>query len=212
MILTIIQARLGSTRLPGKILMPIAGRPILQHVYDAAPEPKVVALPESDLEKVFLKINGVTLFCPGDPNDVLGRFFYTYEDASKFMPITWILRLTADCPMLTRELVDKFITQSWLHGADQFEESITDKFTIYTNRPYDADGYDMELFSVEALKMAHEHATDPHDREHVTAWMYRHLNVERFSVFGRMPQPENPMEKVSVDTEEDYKTVKRIME
>lgn len=218
LILTIIQARLGSTRLPGKILLPIAGKPILQHVYDAAPEPKILAVPESD----FLQINDKRLMATcafsGDADDVLGRFWYAYEwsqQATKHR-IDWILRLTADCPMLTREIVAKFIRNARpfpipLKG-NIGEFCVSDKDTIYTNRPWDPDGYDMELFSVEALRMAHELATDPHDREHVTFWLYKHLNVRRFSVFGRESQPENPEEKVSVDTMEDYEKVKKLME
>lgn len=220
MILTIIQARLGSTRLPGKILLPIAGKSILQHVYDAASEPKVVAMPSEDratlLGLPLMDLKGQIMGFDGDPNDVLGRFYYTWQD---FNPeADWILRLTADCPMLTREIVERFI-RNWIGQNARYDQDgylclgfHLDANTIYTNRPYDPDGYDMELFSVEALKMAHEHATEPYDREHVTAWMYRHLNVRRFSVFGREPQPENPAEKVSVDTQEDYEKVKKLME
>lgn len=206
MLLTIIQARLGSTRLPGKILLPIAGKPILQHVYEAAPEPKVVAIPNSDRLEISKYFGGALAGYEGDSDDVLGRFNYAYEWAQETTKseIHWILRLTADCPMLTRGIVEKFIREPHFYGLQ--------RNFIYTNRPWDPDGYDMELFSVEALKMAHEKATDPYDREHVTSWLYRHLNVRRFSVFGWPPQPENPEEKVSVDTLEDYEKVKNLME
>lgn len=224
MILTIVQARLGSTRLPGKILLPIAGKPILRHVYDAAPEPKVVAMPLAEHDQFISKAiaanksMGVNIIFPDvDPDDVLGRFYVAWRD--RCPEADWILRLTADCPMLTREIVERFL-------SDEMRSTTTSKpgkgtvtitehlkpMTIYTNRPYDLDGFDMELFSVEALKMAHEHATEPYDREHVTAWMYRHLNVHRFSVFGRPVGPENSEEKVSVDTMEDYEKVKNRME
>lgn len=208
--LTIIQARLSSTRLPEKILLPIAGKNILQHVYDAAPEPKVVAVPLEDRHHMLLDfpeppLRGNVVWYEGDVNDVLGRFYHAWRN---FLPeATWILRLTADCPMLTRGLVDDFD----LFHAD-YTKTSADWDTIYTNRPWDPDGYDMELFSGKALKMAHEQATDPYDREHVTPWLYRHLNVRRFSIFGRGPQMEDPAEKVSVDTLENYERVKALME
>lgn len=127
--------------------------------------------------------------------------------------------------MLTREIVERFLCMSFWFGItirdsinqgakkDQVDIPTGEfPYTIYTNRPYDPDGFDMELFSVEALKMAHEHATEPYDREHVTAWMYRHLNVRRLSVFGRPVGPENPEEKVSIDVMADYEKVKKLME
>lgn len=208
MILTIIQARLGSTRLPGKILLPISGKTILQHVYDAALNPKLVAIPASDRLEISYHFGGAMAGYEGDDHDVLGRFYYAYQWAcgAKTNPnIDWILRLTADCPMLTREIVDRFVPAA--KGM-----CFLDDLCIYTNRPWDPDGYDMELFSVEALNMAHKYATDGYDREHCTAWLYRHLNVRRFSVFGREPQPENPQDKVSIDTLDDYHKVKAIME
>jgi len=199
-ILTIIQARLGSTRLPGKILLPIAGKPIIQHVYNAAPEPKVVAAPWSD-HGLFhgFDVKNVVWY-DGDPNDVLGRFYHTWRACKS--EVDWILRLTADCPMLTQPIIRKFIIRMGQRNYD----------TIYTNRPWDPDGYDMELFSSDTLEMAHKYATDPYDREHVTPWIYRHFHVQRSSIVGRPVVPENPAEKVSVDTQENYEKVRAIME
>ena len=203
MILTIIQARMSSTRLPGKILMPIAGKPILQHVIDAAPEPKVVAMPLRERADFLLHgpdLRGNVCWYDGDVNDVLGRFYHAWKD---YKPeVDWILRLTADCPMLTRRVVLAFLRRAGLKSFD----------TIYTNRPYDPDGADMELFSTTALEMAHKNATDPYDREHVTPWIYHHFNVQRSSILGRPLGPENPEEKCSVDTQEDYEKVKKLME
>lgn len=206
MILTVIQARMSSTRLPGKILLPIAGKSILQHVIDAAPEPKVVAMPLQDLEDFILHgpdvpdVMGDIVWYDGDINDVLSRFYHAWR---KFKPeADWILRICADCPMLTKRFVNHFLIQVGIKYED----------TIYTNRPYDPDGSDMELFSVKVLKMAHEYATDLYDREHVTPWIYRHFNVFRESIFDRPIGPENPEDKCSVDTLEDYEKVKNLME
>ena len=197
MILTVIQARLGSTRLPGKILLPIAGKSILQHVYDAAPEPKVVAMPESDR---LSDIPGCNIFwCALDENDVLSRFYHALFTCQP--GADWVLRLTADCPMLTRPIVNRFLIRVGEKSWD----------TIYTNRPLDADGFDMELFSVAALEKAHREATDPYDREHVTPYIYRHFNVRRLSIFGGVVGDED-LVKVSVDIRDDYERVKKMME
>jgi spore coat polysaccharide biosynthesis protein SpsF len=200
MILSIVQARISSTRLPGKVLMPIADKPILKWVVDALPEPKIVSTSALDTEIIeWCRDNNIAVF-GGPLSDVLKRFYLTWEYAK---PKTdWILRVCADCPMLTRRVVLAFLRRVGLKSFD----------TIYTNRPYDPDGADMELFSTTALEMAHKNATDPYDREHVTPWIYRHFNVQRSSILGRPLGPENPEEKCSVDTEEDYLKVKNLME
>ena len=200
MILSIVQARISSTRLPGKVLIPINGKTILEHVVNAVPEPKIVATSGLDTEIIeWCKDHHVAVF-GGPLDDVLKRFYLAWEYAAP--KSDWILRVCCDCPMLTREMVERFIIKAGRRYAD----------TIYTNRPWDPDGYDMELFSIQALEMAHEHATDPYDREHVTPWMYRHYCVFRDSVFDRPIGPENPQDKVSIDTLDDYEKVKKLME
>lgn len=204
MILTIIQARMSSTRLPGKILMPIAGKQILQHVIDAAPEPKVVAMPSEDFllmadEDMGMNIRGSFVFWDGDINDVLGRFYHAWKT---YKPeADWILRICADCPMLTLNIVRRFIIGC---GGRRWD-------TLYTNRPLDADGFDLELFSTIALERAHKEAIDPYDREHAPTWIYRHFNVQRVSAFGGVVGSEDLI-KVSIDTRQEYEFVKKLME
>lgn len=212
MILSVVQARMTSTRLPGKVLMEIGGKPLLQWVYDALPEPKVVAAPLIERAGFILRmppdLKGNVCWYDGDVNDVLERFYQTalaWPDRPD-----WILRACADSPMLTRELVERFIvnfTQTYYRRKKTEAD-----WTIYTNRPWDPDGFDLELFSFKALAMAHKYSIDPQEREHVCGWMYRHLNVVRFSLFRRPPGPDRPEDKVSVDTEEDYLKVKALME
>ena len=171
----------------------------MQWVVDALPEPKKVATSLEDNEIIDYCCKNNIPFSAGPLDDVLERFYLASTVTSE---IDWILRVCCDCPMLTREIVERFL----LLELDR------QPYTIYTNRPWDPDGYDMELFSVEALKKAHEHATESYDREHVTPWLCRHFNVRRLSVFGREPQPENPQDKVSVDILDDYEKVKKLME
>jgi len=201
--LTIIQASSLSTRLPNKIALEIAGKSILQHIYDAAPEPKLVTVPANDATAKRICDQIGAKWVTGPFKDLISAYLIAADKHKG-----WILRMTADCPMLTPELVNKFLSHTrMLHKAYPFSD-----WTILSNRPWDPDGYDLEAFSVEGLRLADKYATDAHDREHLCPWMYRHFIVERYSLLGRPCGPELPEEKVSVDTPEDYERVKALME
>ena len=206
-VLTIIQARLSSTRLPGKVLLPIAGKTMLEHVIDAAPEPRILAIPNDEPKlSEFSKNLEIDVF-EGPPHDVLSRFwqamlFYELEFLAG-KKVDYILRLTADCPRLTKAMVVTFISRIFCPSAPP-------EAMILTNRPNDPDGYDMELFSRWALEQAYENTFYPADREHVTTWMYRVLDVIRVPIFGELGKA---MEvKVSVDTHNEYRYVKKMLE
>lgn len=212
-VLTIIQARLGSTRLPQKVLLPIAGKPLWQHVYDAAPEPKVLALPQEEYQEWDFHLLGTTTKRYYGPTlDVLRRFYGAWSAFGE--GCRWILRLTADCPMIRREQIAGLFggipcVQSTLCDVG-IEPNVLDG-SIVTNRPRDIDGLDMELFTSTMLRFAHDNATDPDDREHVTPFMYRVGSVARVSVTGS-PRIHIEGGKVSIDTLEDYNRVKALME
>lgn len=204
MITTIIAAHMGSRRLPGKTLMKLNGKTALEHLVEAVKTLyPIVATYDDKINFPIIDLcedKGIPYFnYQGDGYDVLARFYHALQfhrpDAR------YIVRATPDCPMLTRDLVRKFIMRC------DFREN-----TIYTNRPCDNDGFDLELFPAEALKRAHEHATDPHDREHTTSWLYRHLRVERFSILGNPVGHPEPEPKISIDTHEEYLRVKDLME
>ena len=204
MITTIIAAHMGSKRLPGKTLMEIAGKTCLEHVVEAAKglNPVVATYADSINQPIWTLCEDRGIPCyvhQGDGYDVLARFLGALE---WHRPTdSWCLRITTDCPMLTYEMVMHF----WYRMDFK-------KNTIYTNRPMDNDGFDMEIFPVDALRRAHEHATDVLEREHCTQWMYRHLNVKRSSIFSYAVGHPEPEEKLSVDTIEEYNRVKELME
>lgn len=198
-ILAVVQARVGSTRLPGKVLKPILGRTILEHVIRAAPEPRVVVCPGRDwaIRDICSELHVDCVMATG-PRDVLGEYINAHRKMRRLhgLPLPYVLRITADCPALTLDLVDRFL--------DVCE---ADEQTIWTNRPLDPDGLDLELFPIAALAAAHEKATEDYDREHVTPYLYNTLQTKRVRVSSM-----DPRVKVSVDTEEDYKRVKALME
>lgn len=198
-VLSIVQVRVGSTRLPGKALLPILGKPMFLHTVAAAPWPNIVAVPTTD--KILMEICAdldIPTAHHHPAEDVLGRFMVALDTASAHYHIDfdWVLRLTADCPMLTLELVTRFLNMCY-GGYD----------VIYTNRPLDPDGLDIELFSVSALRMADKAARDDYDREHVTTAIYRCSKVDHLRVSDM-----HPLTKVSVDTADEYRLVKGIME
>ena len=206
MILAIIQARMSSTRLPGKVLMPIGGKPILQWVIDAAEQAKlvdetIVATSTKPEDAVIVDhcFNVSQNYCSLGPlEDVLGRF---YEAALAFGPLH-IVRLTADCPMLALypEVIDETIR---LHLREN------NQYT--TNSGFDGsflDGLDVEVFTMEALTRAAKLAELPQQREHVTPFMHRFSIEERGRLYCIAPSDK----KYSVDTREDYERVKEEME
>ena len=176
--LIVIQARLGSTRLPRKVLLPLGGKPALQHTVERAQATGckvVVACPTEDAPAL------ATLPCwpsrpgehrkgisshAGDTADVLRRYAVTAEH---FLPTppTHVLRLTGDCPLIDPDVIGLVVDA--LRGGAVYASN-----TVQRTYPR---GLDVEGFTVDALRQAHAEARDPYDREHVTPWMQRHLPV-----------------------------------
>jgi len=202
MILTIIQARMSSTRLPGKVLLPIANKPMLYWTIRAAKQTplvdKVIVATSNTEEDERLRdyaLHYVDVL-PGDLHDVLGRF---YLAALCYSP-THIVRLTADCPMVDPEIIDKVIS-AHLYGD----------YDYTTNSGFQGsypDGQDVEVFTMKTLTRAAKLATKPYDREHVTSFM---RNRQMFNI-GRVYCKNAGNKKYSVDTKEDYERVKEEME
>ena len=154
--LIIIQARMGSKRLPGKVLRKINNRPLLGYQIERVKLAKnydnlVVATTELEKDKLiveFCKKNNVDFFL-GDEKNVLKRFY----DCASYYNAKTIIRLTADCPLVDGKVVDKVI--------DLYEKNKVDYAanTIPPNTRKWPDGSDVEVFSFKALKEAFEKAT-----------------------------------------------------
>ena len=160
-VVAIIQARMGSQRFPGKVLADLRGRPVLEWVVDRVRQvefvDEVVVATTTNSEDTEIQdwclSNGVNCF-RGEPLDVLAR----YLDCAKAYRATHVLRITADCPLLHPRTVSTVLLRGMASGADYF--GLDGEFP---------DGFDCEGFSVEALERANTNATNPHEREHVTA-------------------------------------------
>lgn len=173
-VVCIVQARMGSSRLPGKVLMGLAGRPMLRFMLDRlAPlttlgiDRIVVATstdPRDDPVEATARGADVAVV-RGSERDVLSR----YVEALDAFPATTVVRLTADCPLADPQLVAGVI--------DRHREAQAD-FTCNVLPRTFPKGLDVEVVAAAALRAAHAEAADPVEREHVTPFFYRH--PERF--------------------------------
>lgn len=198
----IIQARMGSTRLPGKVLMPLDSRFVLSWVVRAccaAPGigKVLIATSTSELDDVIAQQFGIRCF-RGSETDVLSRFVGAAEGRQADI----ILRITGDCPFIDPQVIGAVVRLQKQTGAAYVSN--------VDPRTY-PDGLDVECFTAEALFAAHHEATRPIDRDTVTYWIRR--NQSRFpaeSVINPIPGLEK--ERWVLDTKEDYEFCKAIAE
>lgn len=172
-IAAIIQARMGSTRLPGKTLLPIEGRPMLWHVVERVRRSKyisqiVIATTEKSQDDVlaeFARTSRLGLY-RGSEEDVLDRFY----QAAIVHGVQSIVRVTPDCPLHDPVVIDAVVSEYLRGGYDYAANTLT-----YTY----PEGLDVEVFSFHALERAWKEAAKQSDREHVTSYIRNHPDVFR---------------------------------
>lgn len=194
-IVTIVQCRFGSSRLKGKALRPLAGRPMLEHVLERAKAigyPVILATSANSHDKAVAKIGkkcGVRVF-RGDEHDVLGRV----ADACREVDARVVVRITGDCPLLAPDVAINVLSH-YVQGG----QVIASNDTAVSGWP---DGMDVEVFQAADLYEADSLTAQKQDREHVTPWLRRNLP------HVVIPGPDNPLGmKLSIDTQADYDRV-----
>jgi spore coat polysaccharide biosynthesis protein SpsF (cytidylyltransferase family) len=201
--LLIIQARMGSTRLPGKVLKEIKGHSLLEIQQERIKPSKLVdgiviattTNPEDDAIAAFCEKKGIAC-SRGSDWDVLDRY---YKAASPYHPKN-VIRLTSDCPLHHHTVVDFVINEYLRSGKDYFSNS--------NNEPdFLEDGFDVEVFSFNALETAWKEAKLLSEREHVTPYI---KNSGKFSC-GWKKYSEDYHYKLSVDSENDFKVAEAII-
>jgi spore coat polysaccharide biosynthesis protein SpsF len=198
----IIQARMGSTRLPGKVLKQLGHSTVLDYVVTRCRAVKkasevIVAtstLPQDDLLVEWCKQKGI-LFFRGSQDDVLSRY---YECAKHYQP-DYIIRVTSDCPFIDYELIDQFI--------GQMEISPVDNVLLEGELPR---GLASEIFAFSAIEYMNQHGKELRHREHVTYYAYEHPKEFRSTVIQINPTLRHPEFRITLDTEEDYAMLKCI--
>jgi glutamate-1-semialdehyde 2,1-aminomutase/spore coat polysaccharide biosynthesis protein SpsF len=175
-IVALIQARMGSSRFPGKVLADLAGRPMLWHVVHRVRRAKkvdkvVVATTDREVDDPvarFCEEEGIACF-RGNEQDVLDRFY----QAAKANRADVVVRITADCPLIDGAVIDK-VLERFEHGDCDYACNII-RYTY-------PDGLDTEVCSFAALERAWREASKPSEREHVTPYLrtdkFRTANVE----------------------------------
>lgn len=174
----IVQARMNSTRLPGKVMKEIVGKPLLKHVIERVSASKrmkgiVIATsinPVDDVIEAFARENKIPFF-RGSENDVLDRFY----QVARVFRIDVIVRITADDPFKDPQIIDKAI--------EIFESGSFD-YVTNTLPPTYPIGLDVEVFSYYALERAWKEAKRPSEREHVTPYIWKHPDKFRIKNFG----------------------------
>jgi spore coat polysaccharide biosynthesis protein SpsF len=174
-IVAMIQARMASTRLPGKILADVAGEPLLSHVVrrvESAGKPDLIVvattdLPGDDPTVGFCAERNIACF-RGSEEDVLDRFY----QAARHFSADILVRLTADCPLLDPQVIDKVINVFLQGGHD---------YVSNTLRPTYPDGLDTEVFDIAALERAWKNASLKSEREHVTPFIWKHPDLFRLA-------------------------------
>ncbi len=205
----IVQARMGSTRLPGKVLADLDGRPLLALVLErtaAAPGLDAVAVATPDLPRD----DAIAGFCAGEnvacvrgsETDVLDR----YHRAAAELHADVVVRITADCPLIDPEVVGRLLA---LRTDQQLDYAGNATGALPPGRHRFPDGLDCEVFTAATLDRAWRESTDPADREHVTLFMGRDDRLRRGVLeaehdFGN--------ERWTVDHPDDLALVRAIVE
>lgn len=204
-VVCITQARFGSSRLPGKVLMEAAGKPLLAHHLERLKRATLVdrvALatsenPQDDPVAMLGESLGVAVF-RGSENDVLSRF----AGCARWLEADTVVRVTADCPLIDPTLIDRALTALAGDPAVDYVNIDTERFPR---------GLDAEAFRAPLLFAAEAEATDPVEREHVTPFIYR--RPKRFHL-GRPVVPETPVPTLRwcVDEPADMELIRRMLD
>lgn len=203
-VVCIVQARLGSTRLPGKVLKKMCGKTVLEHDINRLKQAKnideiVIATTtkkEDDAIVDEAKRLNVKYF-RGSEQDVLSRYYY----AAKENKADIVIRVTSDCPCLDYKILDNMIKE-FLNNLDKY-----DYFSNTILRTFPR-GYDIEIFSFVALENAFMNAKLSYEREHVTPYLYNESNNYKIGYYKY--KNDYSKYRVTLDTVEDFEVINKI--
>jgi len=203
-ICAILQARMTSTRLPGKVLMEISEKPIMLHIIERLKQCEkidniILAIPstsENDILEKYAKMYECHYF-RGSETDVLLRYYH----AAKKYNANNIVRITADCPLVDPKLIEQMVETFIDEQTDYMAIGIEGKFPR---------GLDAEIFSFKTLEKINTEAHHIYEREHVTPYIYEHPEYFKTKFIEASGKLRRPDIRLTVDTSEDFKLVKEI--
>jgi spore coat polysaccharide biosynthesis protein SpsF (cytidylyltransferase family) len=201
-IVAIIQARIGSTRLPAKVLKDLCGKPVLWHVVSRVKSSTAISdvmvattvNPIDDAIAQFCQQNGV-MCSRGSESDVLDRYF----QAARAVRADHIVRITSDCPLIDPRVIDQTIH---LHLRTQADYTSNTMIETYP------DGEDVEVFTFASLQKAHTEAALLSEREHVTPYIKNHRTLFKLQDLAHIP--DLSAKRWTLDDPEDYTFVKAV--
>lgn len=198
---------MSSSRLPGKVMMPIIGKPLIQHVVERTSKAQliddvVVATSDDRTDDQlcrFLSSKNIKFF-RGSLDDVLERYFY----AALAVEASHIVRITADCPLVEGLLIDEVI-RAFEQGTDYCSNCFPERtFPL---------GLSVEMMTIQSLKDAQESACSTFDREHVTPYIYKNPSFFTIrSVVATQHQLKHPEWRLCIDEIEDLELVRSLFE
>lgn len=202
--LVIIQARMGASRLPGKVLLPLAGKTVLEHVIERVSRAKLIddIIVATTIGRENLPIlrlcadKGIRVFC-GSESDVLDRY---YQAAKLLRPVN-VIRITADCPAIDPQVIDQVIEEH-IREDNDYTSNTLGKETF-------PDGLDVEIVRFSVLKEAWENARLASEREHVTLYITHSKQYKKGAVYSDV---DHGMERWTLDTQQDYQMLKAVFE
>ncbi|MZQ85772.1 NTP transferase domain-containing protein [Paenibacillus sp. 5J-6] len=198
----IIQARMGSTRLPGKVLKVLGDKTVLAQVvsrvecFQGVQDIIIATTSDAQDDPIMAEANRLGVHCfRGSEQDVLARYY----EAAKGIQADNVVRITSDCPLIDPQTSSEII--------QKFTDSVCDYASNTLERTYPR-GLDTEVFSFASLEVAHWEAVSNHDREHVTPYLYN--NRKRFTCHSVVSYEGIEDYRWTLDTPEDWSLIKRI--
>ncbi|GAB6158044.1 glycosyltransferase family protein [Desulfotomaculum varum] len=201
----ISQARMSSTRLPGKVLKQVAGKALLEYHVERLKRVRradevIIATTLNAADKQIVNLCeqlGVLCF-RGSEDDVLSRYYH----AANATQADLVVRVTSDCPLIDPEVIDKVIEVfTDCRGYDYVANTLS--------RTYPR-GMDTEVFSLAALERAFKEAKTPPEREHVTPYIYNHPGI--FKLKNVANSTDQSRHRWTVDTEDDFRLIEKILQ
>lgn len=200
----IIQARMSSTRLPGKVLLPLCNRSVLEIMISRLPKYNhniIVATTDDGSEEPIENLckNADIRYFKGDTQDVLSRY---YEAAIKFgaKSESTIVRLTSDCPLIDQDILESMLIEFNNNHYDYLSNTVDRSFPR---------GLDIEIFSFDALSSAYNNASTNFESEHVTTYIHT-THKKDFKIGKYTHSEDNSKYRITLDEEDDYIAIKEI--
>jgi spore coat polysaccharide biosynthesis protein SpsF len=200
----IVQARMTSTRLPKKVMLPLCGQSALGVMIDRISKFKdniIIATINDGTQTPIVELakQKNVKYYEGDTNNVLSRY---YESAIKFGAKSGdtIVRLTSDCPFMDSQILSNII--------EKFENSDFDYLSNCINRTFPR-GLDVEVFSFDTLEKAFKNATTTFEIEHVTTYIHT-TNKDKFKLGSFEDNQNNSKYRLTLDENDDYKAIKEV--